>query len=80
MASNYGSARHSNWYYNLLAHPECELHIGPRGGRFVAHEAENADRDRLFALAINLLVASRSYAKRTDGVRTIPMLRLTPSG
>jgi len=80
MASNYGGARHPNWYYNLLAHPECELHIGRRGGRFVAREAEGADRDRLFALATNLLVASRKYAQRTDGVRTIPMLRLTPSG
>lgn len=79
MASNYGRAQNPNWYYNLLAHPECELHIGRRGGRFVTHETEGADRDRLFALAISLLVASRKYAQRTHGVRTIPMLRLTPS-
>jgi hypothetical protein len=43
----------------------------------VAREAEGADRDRLFALAVNLLVASRKYAQRTHGIRTIPMLRLT---
>jgi len=79
MASNYGGARHPGWYHNLLAHPECELHIGPRGGHFVAREAQGADRDRLFALAVDLLPASRRYPKRTDGVRTIPMLRLTPS-
>jgi len=26
-ASNYGGARHPGWYHNLLAHPECELHL-----------------------------------------------------
>ena len=42
--ANYGGARHPGWYYNLIAHPECELHIGPRGGRFVAHEVEGGER------------------------------------
>ena len=79
MASNYGGARHPAWYHNLLARPNCELHIGPSGGRFVARQTEGADRDRLFRLAVDLLPGARSYAKRTDGVRTIPMLRLTPS-
>jgi deazaflavin-dependent oxidoreductase (nitroreductase family) len=78
MASNYGGARHPGWYHNLLAHPACELHIEPRGGRFVAREAQGADRDRLFALAVDLFSASRRYAEQTVGVRTIPMLRLTP--
>ena len=32
-ASNYGGARHPGWHYNLVAHPECELRIGRRGGR-----------------------------------------------
>jgi deazaflavin-dependent oxidoreductase (nitroreductase family) len=78
MASNYGGAQHPAWYHNLLAHPACELHIGPSGGRFVAREAEGDDRDRLFALAIGLLPASRKYAQRTEGIRTIRMLRLAP--
>jgi deazaflavin-dependent oxidoreductase (nitroreductase family) len=48
IASDYGGARHPDWCYNLLAHPGCELHIGPRGGRFVARETQGAERDRLF--------------------------------
>ena len=24
-ASNYGGSKHPQWYYNLTAHPECEL-------------------------------------------------------
>jgi deazaflavin-dependent oxidoreductase (nitroreductase family) len=53
IASNYGGTRHPAWYHNLLANPECELHIGERDGRFVAHEAKGADRDRLYRLAVD---------------------------
>ena len=66
-------------YYNLIAHPECELHIGPRGGRFVAHEVEGGERDRLFGLAVDLYPGYGNYAQRTDGIRTIRMLRLSPA-
>jgi deazaflavin-dependent oxidoreductase (nitroreductase family) len=79
MASNYGGARHPSWYHNLLTNPECELHIGPCGGRFMARKAEGPDRNRLFGLAVDLLPGSRKYAQRTDGIRTIPMMRLTPA-
>jgi deazaflavin-dependent oxidoreductase (nitroreductase family) len=79
IASNYGGARHPNWYYNLLAHPECELHVGESGGRFVAREATGADRERLFELATDLYPGYAKYAERTDGIRTIRLLRLTPA-
>lgn len=78
IASNYGRDRHPNWYHNLLAHPDCELHIGPNGGRFVAHEVTGPDRDRLYALAADRLNKGwNTYAQRTDGIRTIPVLRLS---
>ena len=78
IASNYGGARHPGWYHNLLAHPECELHIGPRGGPFTAHETEGADRDGLFQLAVDMYPGYAKYAERTDNIRTIRILRLTP--
>jgi deazaflavin-dependent oxidoreductase (nitroreductase family) len=78
MASNYGGARHPSWYHNLLAHPDCELHIGQRGGSFVARAAEGAERDRLYALAVDLYQGYARYAQQTDGIRTIGVLRLTP--
>ena len=71
--ANYGGARHPGWYYNLIAHPECELHIGPRGGRFVAHEVEGGERDRLFGLAVDLYPGYGNYAQRTDGGVTSPL-------
>jgi deazaflavin-dependent oxidoreductase (nitroreductase family) len=80
IASNYGRARHPSWYHNLLAHPECELHIGPRGGRFVARKVAGAERDRHYQLAADRLNRGwELYEKRIDGVRTIPVMRLAPS-
>lgn len=78
IASNYGGARHPAWYHNLLAHPACELHIGPRGGRFIAREAENADRDRLYALAADRLARVFALHDKRSGSRRIPVMRLTP--
>ena len=78
IASNYGGTRHPAWYHNLLANPECELHIGKRGGRFVAREAQGADRDQLYALAVERL--NRVFAlhdERSGDSRTIPVMRLT---
>lgn len=78
IASNYGGGRHPAWYHNLIAHPECELHIGQRGGRFVAHEAEGLDRDRLYALAVERLNRVFELHEKRSGARRIPVLRLTP--
>ncbi|MGV0743118.1 nitroreductase family deazaflavin-dependent oxidoreductase [Mycolicibacterium sp. XJ870] len=79
VASNFGRDRHPAWYHNLLAHPECELHFGRRGGSFVAREVEGADRDRLYALAATRLhQAWTLYEQRVNRMRSIPVLRLTP--
>jgi deazaflavin-dependent oxidoreductase (nitroreductase family) len=79
IASNYGGERHPAWYYNLRANPECELHIGPRGGRFEAREVDGADRERLYGLATKLVRNYAKYTQATDGIRTIPVMRLTPA-
>jgi deazaflavin-dependent oxidoreductase (nitroreductase family) len=79
IASNYGHKRRPAWYHNLVAHPECELHIGNRGGRFVARETTGPDRDRLYGLARERL--NRVWdveEKRSADFRTIPVMRLTP--
>jgi deazaflavin-dependent oxidoreductase (nitroreductase family) len=79
IASNYGQQRHPAWYYNLLAHPECELHIGPHGGRFMASEVRGGERDELYARAVDRLAhVFALHEKRTGDVRTIPVMRLTP--
>lgn len=79
IASNYGGTRHPAWYHNLRANPQCELHIGERGGRFVAHEVTGADRDKLYALAIDRLNPVFALYETRSGGRAIPVLRLTPA-
>ena len=79
IASNYGETRHPAWYHNLRAHPECELSIGPRGGRFVAREVFGADRDRLYRLAVDRLAHVFALHEKRSGARAIPVMRLTPA-
>ena len=45
----------------------------------MAREVTGAERDRLFALAAELYYGYSNYAERTDGIRTIRVLRLTPA-
>ena len=62
----------------IAGKPTCELHRGPLGGPFIASVAEGADRDRLYALAVDRL--SRVFAlhdKRSGDATTIPVMRLT---
>ena len=80
IASNYGGQHHPGWYHNLVAHPECELHVGEHGGRFVAREATDADRDRLYGLAVDFYPGYGNYAQRTDGVRRIRVMQLSAAG
>jgi len=81
VASNYGQAKHPSWYYNLLNNPKCQLFADGRsdsGGTFTARPTDGADHDRLFALAERYACNFTSYAANTNGIRTIPVLRLTP--
>ena len=77
MASNYGGTRHPAWYHNIRANPEVTLSGGGWSGRFVAHETEGEERERLWANAKQLTRAYTRYEGMTDG-RTIPVLRLVP--
>jgi deazaflavin-dependent oxidoreductase (nitroreductase family) len=81
VASNYGQANHPSWYYNLLKNPKCQLFADGRigsGGSFIARPTDGADHDRLFALVERYASNFTSYAANTNGIRTIPVLRLTP--
>lgn len=79
VASNFGGRNHPGWYHNLVANPDCELRIGTRGGAFVAREVVGVERDRLFAIADTQYPGFGKYQKRTAGVRTIRVMRLTPT-
>ena len=76
-ASSFGRPKHPNWYLNVKANPEVELHSGGARRRYLARETSGEERDRLFALAERLYAGYGLYASRTGG-RTIPVLALRP--
>ncbi|MFE7421835.1 nitroreductase/quinone reductase family protein [Rhodococcus sp. NPDC057529] len=76
VASNYGGPKHPQWYYNLIAHPECQL----GGERFVATEVTDSDEyARLYALAVQVFAGYGDYRAKTAPMRRrIPVFRLEP--
>jgi deazaflavin-dependent oxidoreductase (nitroreductase family) len=75
-ASNYGGPKHPQWYYNLKAHPECEL----GGESFVATEVTDPDEHaRLSGLAEQVYAGYGDYRAKTAPIgRQIPVFRLKP--
>lgn len=73
-ASNYGGPKHPQWYYNLRAHPECEL----GDEKFLATEVTDPDeRARLYGLAERVYAGWGDYRRKTDPIgRQIPVFRL----
>jgi deazaflavin-dependent oxidoreductase (nitroreductase family) len=77
VASKAGSERNPAWYHNLKAHPEVSVLAPGRSGRYVAREAEGAERDRLWELVNDLYRGYGTYQARTGG-RRIPVMVLEP--
>jgi deazaflavin-dependent oxidoreductase (nitroreductase family) len=75
-ASNYGRPKHPQWYYNLKAHPECEL----GGEKFLASEVTDPDDyARLYGFAEQVHAGWGDYRLKTHPIgRRIPLFRLTP--
>jgi deazaflavin-dependent oxidoreductase (nitroreductase family) len=76
IASNYGGAKHPQWSYNLIAHPDCEF----GGERFSASQVIDSDEyARLYELAERVYAGYGDYRVQTAPVdRQIPLFRLKP--
>ena len=77
IASNFGGARHPAWYHNLKANPECEVSRNGVTAPYVAREAEGAERERYWRLALSYYLGYEAYRRRA-GVRRIPVMVLEP--
>ncbi|HUN24391.1 MAG TPA: nitroreductase family deazaflavin-dependent oxidoreductase [Anaerolineales bacterium] len=76
IASNFGQTHHPSWYYNLRKNPLAEVTYQGQTRTYHAHEASGAERERCWALALNLYAGYANYQSRT--ARQIPVMVLVP--
>jgi len=78
IASRGGNEHNPAWYHNVRANPEVELWSGGGGGDYRAHEAEGAERDRLWDAATTYYPGFADYEVRAGG-RRIPVIVCSPA-
>jgi F420H(2)-dependent quinone reductase len=77
VASLGGAPKHPVWYYNLLENPDVTLRDGAKVVEMSARLVEEpAERERLWALAVEAYPDYAEYQKRTE--RVIPVFSLEP--
>lgn len=76
IASNLGREHNPGWYYNLRAHPECDVEYNSHSRQYIAYEAEGYERDKYWQLALSYYVGYEKYKERAD--RKIPVMVLEP--
>lgn len=76
IASNGGADTHPDWYRNIEAKPEAEVEVGGKRVKVKATIADEAERERLWPVAVASWGAYNSYQQKTD--RKIPVVRLDP--
>jgi deazaflavin-dependent oxidoreductase (nitroreductase family) len=74
IASKGGAPANPNWYHNLKAHPEVIVEIGGEKFKARAHEAGDADYERLYQNHASKMPAFNEYRQKTT--RHIPVMVL----
>jgi deazaflavin-dependent oxidoreductase (nitroreductase family) len=76
-ASKGGAPANPDWYGNLIAAGEATVEVGTSTFIVTVTEVTGDERDRIFAEQVKRMPGFGDYAKQTEGIRTIPVLRLT---
>jgi deazaflavin-dependent oxidoreductase (nitroreductase family) len=76
VASSFGHAQNPGWYYNLKAHPECEVQFDSRAGKYVAREADGEEYEKYWQRAFEVYAGYERYKARAG--RKIPVMVLEP--
>jgi deazaflavin-dependent oxidoreductase (nitroreductase family) len=77
IATNFGSRRHPDWYYNLKANPVVEVLDGKDSRRYMARELADEERSAGWKSAVEYFAGYALYEARAEE-RRIPVLELTP--
>ena len=72
-----GAPTHPDWYRNLIAAGQATVEVGSDTFPVTVTEVTGEERDRIYAAQVKIAPGFGDYAKKTAGIRTIPVLRLT---
>jgi deazaflavin-dependent oxidoreductase (nitroreductase family) len=76
-ATKGGMPSNPDWYYNLTTSGKGSIERGTDSYPVTVRELAGAERDRVYAEQARRYAGFADYAKRTEGIRTIPVLELT---
>jgi len=75
VASNFGGKNHPGWSYNLDAHPEAEVQLGPETKKVIATRVSDEEKETLWPRIADNIPQMKSYRVRTE--RNIKVYRLS---
>lgn len=79
IASAGGSTNHPGWYHNIVAHPDqVDVEVAGTKHHVTVEQLAGEERDRAWATVVARSPRFTGYTGKTD--RTLPVLRLTPTG
>jgi len=78
-ASKAGAPTNPDWYYNLTAAGEASVELGTSSSQVTVSELTGEERDTIYAEQARRYPGFAEYAEKTAGIRTIPVLALTPA-
>ncbi len=74
IASNIGASKHTDWYHNLVAHPEVTVEVGTRTYDATAIVTQGAERQQLWTRIIEQYPFFADHQAKTT--RQIPVIAL----
>lgn len=75
-ASKAGAPTHPDWYHNLTSAGKAQVEVGTDTSDVTVSELVGEERDRVFEEQARRYPGFAEYAKKTAGIRTIPVLVL----
>jgi deazaflavin-dependent oxidoreductase (nitroreductase family) len=76
-ASKGGAPEHPEWYRNLVAAGQTTVEVGASVFPVTVTELSGDERDSVYARQVERMPGFGEYAQKTEGIRKIPVLRLT---
>jgi deazaflavin-dependent oxidoreductase (nitroreductase family) len=77
IATSFGRKHNPGWYYNLKAHPECEVQFHGRAGKYIARETSGEEYECYWQMAVAFYAGYDKYKQRAAH-RHIPVIVLEP--